>query len=219
MPQANSTTSSPRCTSPRASDSTLPCSSVIASASSGARRLTISRNAKSTLVRRLIEVCDQAGNASRAAAIADSTSTASARSTSACCCPVAGLYTGAARSETPVAGLPAIQCSIVLIGPSCTHSGASAKSGVAPRDRGVQDRREQRPRGVRRPGVVEGRIDLLEPTGDEHRLPSEYAAPGGRQPGSAYSPEQHGPAGVEGQVERDRATQPVCFVGATLLLE
>ncbi len=34
MPQANSTTSSPRCTSPSASDSTLPCSAVTIAASS-----------------------------------------------------------------------------------------------------------------------------------------------------------------------------------------
>ena len=34
MPQANSTTSSPRCTSPSASDSTLPCSAVMIAASS-----------------------------------------------------------------------------------------------------------------------------------------------------------------------------------------
>ncbi len=51
MPQANSMTSRPRCTSPAASDSTLPCSSEMISASSLVRALTSSRNANSTLVR------------------------------------------------------------------------------------------------------------------------------------------------------------------------
>src|ERR1700712_2597017 len=114
MPHANSTTSSPRCTSPSASESTLPCSSVITEAISVARALTISRKANSTFVRLLIEVCDQSGNASRAAAMAASTSLTSASSTSACCSPVAGLKTGAVRSEVPVVALPAIQCSMVL---------------------------------------------------------------------------------------------------------
>ncbi len=91
MPQANSTTSSPRCTSPSASESTLPCSSVISSASSAARALTISRKANNTFVRLLIEVCDQSAKASLAAAMAASTSLTSASRTSACCSPVAGL--------------------------------------------------------------------------------------------------------------------------------
>ena len=69
----------------------MPCSSVIAEASSPARALTISRNANSTFVRLLIEVCDQTGNASLAAATAASTSLTSASRTSACCSPVAGL--------------------------------------------------------------------------------------------------------------------------------
>ena len=114
MPHANSTTSRPRCTSPIASESTLPCSSVITAAISPARALTISRNANSTLVRLLIEVCDQSGNASLAAPIAASTSLTSASSTSACCAPVAGLYTGAVRSDVPEVALPAIQCSMVF---------------------------------------------------------------------------------------------------------
>ena len=69
----------------------MPCSSVISSAISEARALTTSRNANSTLVRLLIDVCDQSGNASSAAAMAASTSLESASRTSACCCPVAGL--------------------------------------------------------------------------------------------------------------------------------
>src|SRR5205814_10031617 len=45
MPQANSTTSRPRCTSPRASDSTLPCSSETIPARSFILALTSSVNA------------------------------------------------------------------------------------------------------------------------------------------------------------------------------
>ena len=91
MPQANSTTSRPRCTSPSASESTLPCSSVMSSAIRGALALTSSRNANRILVRALTEVCDQPGNASQAAATATSTSAVSASSTSAASWPVAGL--------------------------------------------------------------------------------------------------------------------------------
>ena len=58
MPQANSTTSSPRWTSPRASLSTLPCSSVIASAIRPTLAFTSSRKAKSTLVRWLRDASD-----------------------------------------------------------------------------------------------------------------------------------------------------------------
>ena len=67
MPQAYSTTSSPRCTSPAASSSTLPCSAVIAAASSARRALTISRNANSTAVRRARDTSRH----ERAAAAAD----------------------------------------------------------------------------------------------------------------------------------------------------
>ena len=51
MPQANSATSRPRVTSPRASSSTLPCSAVMSAAMSSLRSLSSSRNAKSTWVR------------------------------------------------------------------------------------------------------------------------------------------------------------------------
>ena len=47
-PQANSITSRPRVTSPRASASTLPCSRVISAASSSLWELTSSRNANIT---------------------------------------------------------------------------------------------------------------------------------------------------------------------------
>ena len=76
MPQANSTTSRPRCTSPAASESTLPCSSVIAAAISAFRRFTISRKAKRIPVRRDSEDSDHSSKAAAAAATARSTSPA-----------------------------------------------------------------------------------------------------------------------------------------------
>src|SRR3954468_3360701 len=65
-PQANSMTSRPRCTSPAASESTLPCSSEMISASCMVRALTSSRNAKSTLVRFDSDDCDHDSNAAAA---------------------------------------------------------------------------------------------------------------------------------------------------------
>ncbi len=118
MPHANSTTSRPRCTSPSASESTLPCSSVIASASRCALALTSSRKANITLVRALTLVSDQPGKASHAASIAASTSACSASSTSAAAWPVAGLKTGAVRVE-PAAVAAARDP--VLDGPRARH--------------------------------------------------------------------------------------------------
>ena len=56
MPHANSTTSWPRATSPRASECTLPCSAVMIAASSSLRELSSSRKRKTTWVRALTEV-------------------------------------------------------------------------------------------------------------------------------------------------------------------
>src|SRR4051795_12175641 len=114
IPHANSTTSRPRCTSPSASERTLPCSSVISSAISPACALRSSRKLNITFVRRLKEVCDHSRKASFAAAMAACTSASEPRTTSACCRPVAGLYTGPVRSPVPAVVLPAIQCSMVL---------------------------------------------------------------------------------------------------------
>ena len=116
IPQANSTTSRPRCTSPRESESTFPCSSVISSASSSACAFTSSRKLNITLARELRDVCDHSTKASFAAATAAPTSDSVLRRTSACCCPVAGLNTADVRSLLPAKALPAIQCSIVLNG-------------------------------------------------------------------------------------------------------
>ena len=65
MPQANSTTSRPRLTSPSASERTLPCSAVMVAASAGLRAFSTSLNAKRIVVRFTIEVSRQAGKAVR----------------------------------------------------------------------------------------------------------------------------------------------------------
>ena len=78
IPQANSTTSRPRATSPAASEATLPCSELISSASSAVWVRTSSRNANITEARLTSEVSRQAGNAAAAAATAASTSAAPA---------------------------------------------------------------------------------------------------------------------------------------------
>ena len=76
IPQANSTTSRPRATSPAASEVTLPCSELISSASSAVWLRISSRNANITEARLTSEVSRQPGNAADAAATAASTSAA-----------------------------------------------------------------------------------------------------------------------------------------------
>ena len=90
MPQANSTTSRPRATSPAASEATLPCSSVISCAISLARDRMSSRNANSTEARLASETRRQVWKASLAASTARSTSVGVAKSTWPLTCPVAG---------------------------------------------------------------------------------------------------------------------------------
>ena len=89
-PQANSATSRPRCTSPSASSSTLPCSAVIAAAISWRRRETASRNANITAVRRVSDWAAHACPASTASATTASTSSRVAKPTLAETSPVAG---------------------------------------------------------------------------------------------------------------------------------
>ena len=91
MPQANSTTSSPRATSPIASDSTLPCSAVISVARSRACLVISSRNRNITSARRTSDVSRQPGRAAAAAATAAPTSAAPPKSTVPLTWPVAGL--------------------------------------------------------------------------------------------------------------------------------
>ncbi len=96
-PQANSTTSRPRVTSPRASEMTLPCSALMISASAWAWVSMRSRRRFRSRARCSGGVAAQAGNAARAAATAASTRAALASWTSAVWAPVAGLNTGAVR--------------------------------------------------------------------------------------------------------------------------
>ena len=93
IPQANSTTSSPRVTSPRASDKTLPCSRVIAFANSSFLAFTISRKENRTWVRFASEVFRHSIDARFAAATASSITSIVAKSTFALTSPVAGLNT------------------------------------------------------------------------------------------------------------------------------
>ena len=81
MPQANSTTSWPRLTSPSASETTLPCSLVMISASSPLRSLSSSRNLNRIAVRLASEVSRHAGNAAAAASITARASSTLARAT------------------------------------------------------------------------------------------------------------------------------------------
>ena len=115
MPHANSTTSRPRSTSPRASERTFPCSELTSSASSPARAVASSRNAKRTFARRESDDWDHSSKAAAATRTASATSAAEPRTTSACWAPVAGSQTGAVPAGFPEVGLPPIQCSIVRI--------------------------------------------------------------------------------------------------------
>ena len=90
MPQANSSTSSPRETEPTASESTLPCSRVITRAISSLRLSTSSLKAKITRALRSGGVAAQAGAASAAARTALSTSSLLAKGTRATTSPAAG---------------------------------------------------------------------------------------------------------------------------------
>ena len=112
-PHANSTTSSPRCTSPKASERTLPCWRVMTSATSSARSSSSWRNPNSTLVRLLSDAVRQSSAASRARRTTVAVSAAEARRTAATSSPVAGLRTGAVRSEVPAQAAPSCQWSMV----------------------------------------------------------------------------------------------------------
>ena len=106
MPQANSTTSRPRCTSPSASDSTLPCSAVMIAESSVRSRSSSSFSLNMTRARRSGGVAAQAGHAAAAAATALLTSAASASATRAMTSPAAGLNTSPNLPLVPATGLP-----------------------------------------------------------------------------------------------------------------
>ncbi len=108
-PQANSTFSTPRATSPSASVITFPCSEVIDAARSARRASSAARARNMISERRDRESARHCGKASDAASTARSTSPGEARSTSACCRPLAGSKTGPLRPESPGTMRPPIQ--------------------------------------------------------------------------------------------------------------
>src|SRR4051794_39570732 len=108
--------SRPRATSPRASESTLPCSAVTREAISLRLASTSSRMWNITSARRPTPVARQPSDAARATATAASTSATLAKSTLAVWSPVAGLNTGPLRPEVPSTTAPSIQWLMRLMG-------------------------------------------------------------------------------------------------------
>src|SRR5579862_5105132 len=106
MPQANSTTSRPRWTSPLASAKVLPCSEDNRRARSSYSPWISSKNLNMTRARRCGLVAAQAGNAASALAMAFSTSDILASATLACTSPVLGLNTSPCRPEAPFTSVP-----------------------------------------------------------------------------------------------------------------
>ena len=129
MPQANSTTSSPRWMSPLASARVLPCSEESSLARLSNSFCTSSRNLNRTRARRCGLVAAQAGCAASALAIACSTSDLLAKATLACTSPVLGLNTSPLRPEAPATCLPPMKWPI-------WRMVSSTKAGLRPR--GVQ---------------------------------------------------------------------------------
>src|SRR5262245_58651981 len=109
MPHAYSTFSIPRAISPSASVCTLPCSAVMTDASSLRLPSRRSRSRNNTSARPDSDAARHAGKAACAAATAASSSSLDAKSTSAACSPVAGLYTTPVRPEVPTTDRPSIQ--------------------------------------------------------------------------------------------------------------
>ena len=131
MPQAYSTTSMPRMTSPLASSTTLPCSEATIRASSSACCSTRLRNANMIRERRTTLTSFHDSNAVRAAATAASTSAGSASRTCACWPPVAGSQIGAVRVDVPAVSAPPMRCWMVLRSTVVTGSLSLADSGTA----------------------------------------------------------------------------------------
>ena len=124
IPQANSTTSMPRVTSPCASENTLPCSPVMSAASASRCSFSSARNRASTRARRTGGVSAHERHAACALATAARTSAALASATSRATAPVVGLNTGR-RGPVPLTGCPPIQCGTVSRG-----SGRDAAAAV-----------------------------------------------------------------------------------------
>src|SRR5439155_18466440 len=98
-PQANSTTSMPRCTEARASTSVLPCSRVTVRAISSACCTSSSRNLKRKWQRCTTGLAVHSGPAAPAASITLFTSSVEQNGTLAITLPVEGLYTSPKRDE------------------------------------------------------------------------------------------------------------------------
>src|SRR4051794_16741117 len=130
MPQQNSITSSPRVTSPIASESTLPCSEVRILATSSRRSCTSSRMLKKISARFASDTCRHSTNAAFAACTAASTSSTVARSTAPVCLPLAGLKTGPLRPESEATLRPPIQW-LILLTSACSATGGLASSVIA----------------------------------------------------------------------------------------
>src|SRR5690606_13751287 len=116
MPQANSTTSSPRVTSPWASENTLPCSLVISRATSSRRASSSALKRNITRARTSGGVFDQLSNATSAAAMASRVSSAEDSETYRRGSPVAGLNTVEWRSERPATASLLIRLPRVCMG-------------------------------------------------------------------------------------------------------
>src|SRR5919202_73341 len=163
-PQAYSTTSWPRETSPRASSRTLPCSAVMIAASSGLRALSSSRKRKSTAVRLAREVSRQRGKAAVAAATGASTSSVVASGTSPMISPVAESVTSPVRPLAPSRRAPSIQCGMEVGMVPLSGVGPPSGSGVV----GERGLREVRPgRAGRGPGGGSGCVGVGERPGGE----------------------------------------------------
>ena len=115
IPQANSTTSMPRVSSPNASDHTLPCSLTIIPASSSTCCSSSILKLNSTRARRSGVVRDQLSKASRATWIASETSCAVESVTSRTTSPVAGSYTGIVSRLLLVTVFPPIKLPVIVI--------------------------------------------------------------------------------------------------------
>ena len=109
MPQANSITSSPRCTSPLESAITLPCSDDSRAASSSIRASTSRLKANMTRARRCGLTAAQAGWAASAAWTAASSSCGEASATRAWTSPRLGSKTSPKRPEVPAWLAPAMK--------------------------------------------------------------------------------------------------------------
>src|SRR5690606_188081 len=139
MPQASSTISMPRATSPRASECTLPCSAVISAAISSRWASSSSRYLNRIAVRWASEEEPQVVNASFAAATAASTSSVLANATCFSWTPVAGFQTGPKRPEVPSTGLPPMKWLMVFMCATDLSSGGVLQVAAADGDLAVVD--------------------------------------------------------------------------------